>query len=188
MLPRPLRALALAAAAFVLPLAFAAPGCASDAVGIDSCRQIESKRCELAPQCAAFAKAQPGGQGLPVVESSSDVERCQEFYRDQCLNGIENASDPTHPPTQDQVNACITAIMAAAACAASPTLAKCPGADLMSTALVNQAPCNVVLYRPEDLAACAFVMQPADAGVDAPSDAATTIDADATADADATGG
>jgi hypothetical protein len=177
-----LRALAIGVALAAIPVGAAAPGCGSDAVGVDFCRQIESARCDLAPTCASFAKA-GGGNGLPIVQTSDDVARCKEFYRDQCLNGVENATDPTNTPRQDQVNACITALRATANCAAAPTLAGCAGATVAPGVSTAEAPCDVLLYRPENLAACAFVATPADAGVDAPA-ATDGMDASDAADGD----
>ena len=158
------RGLAVIALGAAPALAAGLPGCGTDAVGVDACRQIESVRCELAPACAAYAKASLSGDGLPVVESPNDVTRCQEFYRDQCLNGIENASDPAHIPSKRGTEACIAALRAAAGCATAPAIAGCQGADVSAPDDASLAPCQVILYQPEVLAACAFVVAPPDAG------------------------
>ncbi len=77
-------ALRLAAAVVVLGVAalFGAAtltSCGSDAIGIESCRDIEAARCNAAAFCPE------------ARERASEVADCKNFYHDQCLHGIENA-------------------------------------------------------------------------------------------------
>jgi hypothetical protein len=147
--------LILAAALAALPAGFALASCATDAQGVDACRKIEEARCQVAPLCS------PG----------FDVDRCTRFYRDQCLVGIQNTTNTTDPNTLAQP--CVDAINAAAACATADGGATvCPGADLVPDASCTEVSpsdptaCNVILFCPEVLAACAFTALPADAGTD----------------------
>jgi hypothetical protein len=85
-----------------LLLATAAVGttqaCGTDAVGVDSCTQIEEARCRQAPACAI-------GLEPPYHTSGGDVEACIRFYDVACLHGLD-VSDPG--PTA--VHACVAAI------------------------------------------------------------------------------
>jgi hypothetical protein len=155
--------LLVATALGVLPVGVVVGSCGTDAVAIQQCRDIENARCNAAPMCS------PG----------FDSARCQRFYRDECLLGIEN-TDGGSAMSQP----CVDAINLAAQCA--------PGGDASPSDCVNLIPdaacpevadaataCNVILHCPEVLAACSFVAPtPSDAGDaaahDAASDAATS--------------
>jgi len=147
--------LALAAGA----LATGGPSCGTDAVGVDACRRIEAKRCEVAPTCSADYK---------------DVDACNDYFRDQCLHGIENAD---RSPSDSDVKGCVDAIAKAAECAKSgaKTLVECAGhPDLVQSAPPTLTPCEAITKSPDLMAACAFLAKPVvDAGVltDAPSEA-----------------
>ncbi|MGH7270056.1 MAG: hypothetical protein ACREJ3_06455, partial [Polyangiaceae bacterium] len=72
--------------------------CGTDAVGVDSCRQIEEARCHRGPGCGITL--QP-----PYFTAGSAVDACIRAYDDACLHGLD-VSDPG--PTA--VNACVVAI------------------------------------------------------------------------------
>jgi hypothetical protein len=148
-------------------LSLAYGGCGTDAKGIEACRKIESQRCELAPTCAAYAKA----HDLTVIETPEDVTRCQEFFHDQCLNGIENAGEKAREPNDAEASACAAALRAAAKCAGAPTLDGCPDVALISGVdPASVSGCGVLLGAAyptpgnligvEALAACAFIKAP----------------------------
>jgi hypothetical protein len=75
--------------------------CGTDAVGVETCRQIEEARCQQAPKCPDIDLGNPKHRG-------PDVEACVRFYRDACLHGLETTSDPG--PNGPQTKACIEAI------------------------------------------------------------------------------
>lgn len=124
------------------------PGCGTDAKGVDACRRIETARCEAAVACGYTA---------------DQITTCKDFYRDQCLHGLQN---PQEPSTTD-VDACVAAIGQARVCAErqAASMAECaeaplaPGAD--ASALT---PCAIITDQAHQLAACAFVVMPTDAG------------------------
>ena len=74
-------------------------GCGTDAVGVDTCKQIESARCEQAPACGIALEP-------PYHTNGTDVTECQRYYDDACLHGLASGSDPG--PTA--VKACVAAI------------------------------------------------------------------------------
>lgn len=78
-----------------------ASGCGTDAVGIETCRTIETARCKQAPRCPDINLNVPVHRDSP----STDVEACTRFYHDACLHGL-STSDPGGPVTQS----CVTAI------------------------------------------------------------------------------
>lgn len=164
--------LVLAAAFAALPAALAMASCSTGAAGVDACRAIEAYRCQVAPLCT------PG----------FDVDRCTRYYRDACLNGIQNTTLTVDPNTLAQ--GCVDALKIVAACATSGGDSPCPGAVLEAGvttcgALATTSPtaCNLLLDCPEDLAACNFVAAPPDdAGTDGDA-AAADATADATTDA-----
>lgn len=160
--------LVLAAALAALPLGVAVVNCGTDAVGIDACRQIETARCNLAPQCS------PG----------FDVDRCTRFYRDECLVGLENPDAGATVDPNMLAQGCVNALDALAACADAGT-ADCPGVTFVPDASCGpsslpETACNVIMACPEVLAACHFIAGP-DAGTS--SDAGDAGDAGDAADA-----
>jgi hypothetical protein len=172
---RLLARLFLVVVAASLPLGLAVASCGTSAVGIASCRQIEMASCALAPTC----------------DPTFDVSRCELFYRDECLVGIQNADAGSNLTAA--TNACVTALQAEIGCMNTadsgacqmllPSGTFCPETDAAAT------PCSVLIC-PEVLTACAWLATP---GIDAGADAdGATVDADdAAADsgdaADATG-
>jgi hypothetical protein len=149
----------LPALAAPIGAALALAHCGTDAVGIESCKKIEEARCEGAKSCGM---------------SDDQSEHCKQFYRDQCLHGIENSD---HTPSEQETDACVAAVQATAACAAGhvATMAMCSAAPV-STDAAGLAPCDILMKVPEKLTACAFVAVPTDAGPppDAPSGDAMT--------------
>jgi hypothetical protein len=81
--------------------------CGTDAVGIETCRQIESARCQQAPNCPVATVDGGIDLSLPVHRNSptTDVEACIRYYHDACLHGLA-VPDPGAVAT----NACIAAI------------------------------------------------------------------------------
>jgi hypothetical protein len=115
-----------------------APGCGTDAHGVEDCRSIEAARCAAASHCSS-------ARGVPLV---SDVKSCQLFYRDQCLHGTT-----TSPPEAGAVDDCVSAIRAAGDCAGAD------GDAQDSLCAANQTPdtaCDLIL-KPELLEACRFL-------------------------------
>ncbi len=78
-----------------------AVACGTDAVGIETCRQIESARCRQAPNCPNISLAQP----LHPGPGTRDVDACVRFYNDACQHGLE-VGDPGAPV----VKLCVDAI------------------------------------------------------------------------------
>jgi hypothetical protein len=135
--------------------------CGTDAIGIESCRDIETARCNAAALC-----------GL----NTQEVTDCKNFYHDQCLHGIENTlvNDGGDPP-QSETNTCVDAIVKVQGCIqmGGKTIADCKvtltvGVD---PSVPKKAPCDVLMHEVEDLADCAFVVLPADAGLPDAADA-----------------
>jgi hypothetical protein len=75
-----------------------ASACGTDAVGVETCRRIETARCEAAEACGEI----------------SNAAACERFYRDQCLHGLS-----VPEPSERQVAACTRALEAVAECARS---------------------------------------------------------------------
>lgn len=80
----------------VISALLSAAACGSDAVGIETCRRIESARCEVADACGDL----------------KDLDDCQRYYRDQCLHGLG-----VPEPSTREVDECVAALQAAAECA-----------------------------------------------------------------------
>ncbi|MDI3287538.1 hypothetical protein [Polyangium sp. 15x6] len=142
----------LLAAALGLLAATVASACGTDAVGIDACREIETARCEATQACGA---------------TEAEATFCINLYRDQCLHGIQNDVEPS----ADATARCVEAVRAVAACAraGAATMADCPAEPLIAAAdPAAIAPCLVITRKPEQLADCAFVVKPVDAGTTTP--------------------
>ena len=75
--------------------------CGTTPVAVDSCRKIESARCQWANACGISL-------GTPVRrdDSTNGVDDCIRFYNDACLHGIVSPTDPG--PTA--ADACVAAI------------------------------------------------------------------------------
>jgi hypothetical protein len=80
----------------------ALPACGTDAVGVDTCRQIEEARCQQAPACGISLEP-------PYRTSGTDVAACVRFYDDECLHGLVSG----HDPGPILVGACVAAIRGA---------------------------------------------------------------------------
>ncbi len=157
---------------FALGLAFLggaaglAPGCGTEAQGIEACRKVEEERCRQAPACGDLA-----------ITTADDVQACVRFYRDQCLHGLVTA-DPGAPV----VDRCVRAIQAAGTCALDT--AKRDDISTCDPAIATKGsdakrPCDIIL-APDKADDCAWLTPTPDAGSDAGVDA---TDDGATADA-----
>jgi hypothetical protein len=120
--------------------------CSNGATGVEACRKIENKKCELALGCA----------NAPRVADEGDVTACKLFYRDQCLLGMADSADPT----EVQTDACLAALDAAGGCKGG-ALAKCAAAPKLVTGADPKllSGCDVILAN-EKLADCAFLQPP----------------------------
>ena len=150
----------VAAAVAALPASIALLSCGTDAVGVDACRKIETARCDVAPACT------PG----------FDVNRCNLFYRDECLNGIADTTPDADPSAA--APACVQAIDQVAACidsGAPGCLAGLVVADAgCSTWDTKQSlGCNLILNCPQNLAACYFLAPASSSDAGTVADAAT---------------
>lgn len=88
------RLLALALSVVSLAL-FAA--CGTDASGVETCRKIETARCERAPSCGVSLDTPP--------HVAKQVDGCIDYYHDACLHGLTVAD----PGTQ-AADSCVTVI------------------------------------------------------------------------------
>ena len=77
--------------------AFAVAACGTDAVGVDSCKEIEEARCRRAPGCMVSLTDPP--------HRDPDVDACIRFYDIACLHGLEVPNDPGAVVVQACVNA-----------------------------------------------------------------------------------
>jgi hypothetical protein len=121
----------------------AAKGCDNGATGVDACRRIEDKRCQLVLGCP----------GVPVTDED-EVLACQNFYRDQCLFGVADGISPDNP----QVEACLDALDRARRCQDAGTpIGSCADAPALAETLDPATTgCSLVLL-PEKLAGCGFL-------------------------------
>ena len=87
--------------ALAAPVAVVVGACGTDAIGIDTCRQIEEARCRQAPGCN-IDLTRPVHRDSP----KTDVDACIRYYHDACLHGIATNTDPGAP----SVKACVDAI------------------------------------------------------------------------------
>jgi hypothetical protein len=98
---RPRTAAAIAVALGLSAAALGAPGCGTDAQGVEACRSIETARCKNASNCN-ISLGSPPHRDSPAT----DVDNCISFYRDECLHGLQSAKDPG----QAAVDACVARI------------------------------------------------------------------------------
>jgi len=119
--------------------------CATDAVGVDSCRKIEYARCDAASHC-------PTTFGSKINPSA-----CRLFYRDHCLHGLSYDD-----PGAVQVGDCVRDIVALGACAADsqadPENATPSSCDLEIQSLDSQitTACGLIA-QPQSIPSCAFL-------------------------------
>ena len=125
-------------------LGVAAVDCGNDAQGVDACRTIESRRCELVRGCPASS-----------VVSESDVNVCKLFYRDQCMFGIANNAT-VRAPDEALVAACLAALNQAAACRGD-TASTCAEPPTLATSVEGDPTGCALIGTPEHLEACAFL-------------------------------
>lgn len=123
--------------------------CNSGATGIDTCRSIETRKCEFLVGCPNVA-----------IASASDVDACILFYRDACLHGLADAVEP--PP--EAVSLCLSAIDQAGSCK-TVSLASCAKPPALASGLDTKTVtgCDAMLAT-EKLADCAFLTPPNGAG------------------------
>lgn len=116
--------------------------CGSSATGVEACRTLEARKCELVVGC-------PGA----TVADAGDVEACKLFYRDQCLHGMADGADPDDAA----VNGCLAALDKAATCRATK-LSACTGAPPLAAGAdaTKLTGCDALLAT-ESLAACSFL-------------------------------
>ncbi len=89
---------ALARRMIVLGMLGATIDCGTDAVGVDSCKQIEEARCRQAPACGISLEP-------PYHTSGNDVSACIRAYDISCLHGLDVGD-----PGSVAVSACVAAI------------------------------------------------------------------------------
>lgn len=130
-----------------------APGCSTDAVGIDACRVIESARCDAAPACE-------GDETSFGIASEEQVRNCKLFYNDHCLLGVENDAAE---PAADDVDKCEAAIVAVAACKTKKVEAMSDCKDkkgnlvtMVDDAANTLTPCEAI-KTPEKIKACKWI-------------------------------
>jgi hypothetical protein len=114
--------------------------CGTDAVGIETCRQIEDARCQQAVHCPVATVDGGIDLSLPVHRNSptTDIASCIRYYHDACLHGLA-----VPDPGAVVANACIAAI--------------------------NTGDCQTVAH-PETAPACAWLIPPAAVISDAAAD------------------
>jgi hypothetical protein len=138
-----LRRLSTKIAVFPLWACVGLGACATDAVGVDSCRQIEYARCDAASRC-------PGTFG--TIKPAT----CRRFYRDHCLHGLAVGQDPGIAKVRD----CVQAIEALGRCVSSHdqtvNFSECGVSDLRNLSSETVSACGL-LAEPESLSACSFL-------------------------------
>jgi len=106
--------LAIASSVAAVPLVLSAAlasstaGCETQAVGVETCRRIETARCENARRCGIDLS-------IPLHQGSSpsdDVGACKRYYDVACLHGLVAPTDPGPVAAQ----ACVDALNAATNC------------------------------------------------------------------------
>jgi hypothetical protein len=134
-----LAAMSAAGVALAAVAGVGAGGCGTDAVGIEACEAIENARCDAAVAC----------------RPDWDPAYCKDYYRDQCLHGIENAEAS---PSQEAIDACVAAIGKVQGCAQTgvATAAEC-AIPLVDGADPGTSPCTLITVSPELMKACSFV-------------------------------
>jgi hypothetical protein len=74
--------------------------CSGGAVGVDTCKRVESARCANAQRCNVDISQPPHSSSL------TEVQACEQYYNIACLHGLATSVQPS---TSD-VTACIDAI------------------------------------------------------------------------------
>jgi hypothetical protein len=126
--------------------------CATEAVGVDACRQIEYARCDAASKC-------------PNTFGTIKPATCRRFYRDHCLHGLAVGQDPGIAKVRD----CVQAIESLGNCVSTKSEAvnfsECAVSDFYNLSSKTVSACGL-LAEPESLSACSF-LNPAAASSDA---------------------
>jgi hypothetical protein len=120
------------------------PACATGAIGIRECREVETLRCQAEAECGVI----------------NDVAACERYVRDHCLHGIAGPSVPTRP----EQDGCLGLVESAQKCASDdPQMlaSECGEFDkgALSThggARPARSVCDVI-SRPWDFRPCAFL-------------------------------
>lgn len=115
--------------------------CATEAVGVDSCRKIEYARCDAASHC-------PTTFGAAINPSA-----CRLFYRDHCLHGLASAD-----PGIGKVGDCVRDINLLGECAAGDETATPSSCDLEFQSLTSDVTtaCGLI-SQPQSIPSCAFL-------------------------------
>jgi hypothetical protein len=146
------KAMAAACALFVLG-AVGLGGCSTDAVGIETCRLIQTARCEVAPLCKDTDETFG-------IETPEQVENCKVYYIDGCLVGVEN--DSTDGDVKDG-KVCAAVITSLGSCLKKGTAFEdCKRGDnaIETTSEgAGKSYCQL-LQSPELLKDCAYVEEP----------------------------
>jgi hypothetical protein len=121
-----------------------AGACGTDAVGVETCKKIEHARCDWAMQCAMDDPSSGIDLNRPVRRSKS-TSPVDDCYRFYDDACLHGLPAPD-PNDAGAVQACVDAI--------------------------NTGDCTIVIH-PETADACAFLIPPADSGVDTGVDAGT---------------
>src|ERR1700678_1121115 len=82
--------------------------CGSKAVGVSTCKQIETARCQAAAACNSPIT-------WPDDTSGTDVAACTRYYDVACLDGLQVSA-----PTSAEVTACIASINTSCAYVSTP--------------------------------------------------------------------
>ena len=82
--------------------------CGSKAVGVSTCKQIETARCQAAAACNSPIT-------WPDDTSGTDVAACIRYYDVACLDGLQVSA-----PTSAEVTACIASINSTCAYVITP--------------------------------------------------------------------
>ena len=83
--------------------------CGSKAVGVGTCKQIETARCQAAAACS------PVPITWPDYTSGTGVDACIRYYDVACLDGLQVSA-----PTSAEVTACIASINTSCAYVSTP--------------------------------------------------------------------
>jgi hypothetical protein len=116
--------------------------CGTDAVGIETCRDIEVARCDAALSCGLI----------------DDAATCKRFARDHCLHGVA-----VETPSATQVNSCISTIESLGRCAKrngrNSSIAECEADGSRELGNRPEDVCELVL-EPELARDCRFLTPP----------------------------
>jgi hypothetical protein len=121
-----------------ITFSIASSSCATNAIGVDDCRDIEQARCRAGEACGVV----------------TDVDECVRYYRDHCLHGLA-----VKPAVGSSVTDCVEVIQAAGRCAAvdpDSKLSACEETVTKPKGGFTKA-CDVVAH-PERADECSFLL------------------------------